>query len=54
MLDASSTVIMGVTSTEAEAARKDLLACDDVGRPVEGMATVINGAAALGGLVNGA
>jgi hypothetical protein len=54
VLDASSTVVMGVTGTEAQAARKDLLACDDVGGPVEGMATVVNGAAALGGLVNGA
>ena len=44
---------MGVVEDD-EAAGEDLLVRDDVGRPIEGVAAIVDGAAALGLLVDGA
>lgn len=54
VLDTRSTIIPSISCSQTQAAREDLLAGDDVGRPIEGVAAIINGAAALGGLVDGA
>lgn len=52
VFDARSSVIYGIPRGEAQPAGEDLLARDDVGRPVEGVAAVVNRAAALGGVVD--
>lgn len=43
-----------VVTVNNEAAREDLLVCDNVGSPIQGVAAIVDGAAALGLFVDGA
>lgn len=54
VLDPRAAIVHGVAGSQAQAAGEDLLAGDDVGGPIEGVTAVVDGAAALGGLVDGA